>query len=408
VESEHRFRISEVQHLHNSIKTSLQQGGNFLVSTVHPNGPIMREENLDYVHKASWGMYATGVDKRIIWKILDWVQKKALHPNGDFYFPTEEPEYRIMQRAYRPLTFLKVAAWIGHPLAKDKRVIERILQYQHKSGGVFHYIGEDPRNAEEQPTIGCLDTSFFGHLMVALNKKDHAIKAGDWVRRFVETNRPYMRERGLMYTLMTPDGAFVTDVTPEDKISKVVDNKDPKQQFWQPGTAMAYLCTLYDKLRSGWGCSEKKAKPYLDDAITLLEFEETMPIYTYFWPSKCKVGWGAGELLRVSVKYAMGEELMTRAYRIAEKVAVYTFIDNQLPDGSWSCLHYPLSGTIPEVHFNYKPLKGIVNVPESKIEGSKTIFLPAVELSGEILGEMKAIEVGVAAYLDHLRESERA
>ena len=404
MESDLEFEVSEVQHIHDAVKVSLQQGGNYLVSMMAPNGPILQEENLDYVHKVSWGMYSTGVDRRIIWKILDWIQKKALQPTGDFYFPSEGYEYQIMQRAYRPLNFLKIAAWVGHPLIRDKTVIARILQYQHKSGGVFNYIGEDPQRIEEQPTIGCLDTTFFGHLMIALEKKDPALKAGEWIRGFVDANRSYMKEKKLMYTQMSPDGELVTDFTPEDKINKVVDNVDPKQQFWQPGTAMAYLCTLYDKLRSDWGHSEEQAQPFFDDAVRLLEFEETMPLYTYLWPSKCKVGWGAGELLRILVKYSMREDLMRRAYRITEKVAVFTFIDNQLPNGGWSCLHYPLSTAIPEIHYDYKPLKGLVNVPQRKLEGEKVIFLPSVELTGEILGEMKAIEEGGAAYLDYLRK----
>lgn len=160
MENRYIFELSEVQHLHNAVNIALKHGGNFLVNKIYPNGPIMREENLDYVHKATWGLYSAGVDKQIIWQIIDWIHKKALQPNGDFFFPNEEPEYKIRQRVYRPLNFLKIAALIGHPIIKEKKVIERIFQYQHKSGGAFNYIGEDPHKIEEQLSIGCLDTSF--------------------------------------------------------------------------------------------------------------------------------------------------------------------------------------------------------------------------------------------------------
>jgi hypothetical protein len=166
---------------------------------------------------------------------------------------------------------------------------------------------------------------------------------------------------------------------------------------------MAYLCTLYDALVTKWNYSPNEVHYLIDDAIILLDFEETMPLYTYLWPSKCKVAWGAGELLNILVKHKMREDLMERTYKIGEKVAIYTFIDNQIPDGSWSCLHYPLSENIPEIKFSYKPLKGLVNVPISRIEGSKTIYLPNVEMTGEILGEMKSFEIGVNAYLNYLR-----
>lgn len=399
--------IRDLEHLLNAIKVSIQQGGDFLVLRRAPNGPIMREHNLDYVHKACWGLYSAEVSHGVIAQILDWAVEFALKPNGDLYFEEEGPEYKVLQRAYRPLTFLKVAAWIDHPLARNQFVINRILQYQHKSGGVFNYIGEDPDEAEEQPRIGCLNTSFFGHLMVALDKKDEAIKAGNWILNFVKVNEDYMRQKRLMYTQMNPEGDLITEVKPGEKITKVVDNKDPKQEFWQVGTCMAYLAFLYDTMKVRWSHSEATVKPYLEAALRLLEFEETMPLCTYLWPSKCKVGWGAGELLRVLIEHDKDAEAEVEgAYRVAKLVAVFTFIDNQLPNGGWSCMHYPLDERILEIWFEYKPLKGIVNVPQDPIPGSKTIYLPSEEITGEFVGEMKAIARGVATLLNCYRGSQ--
>ncbi len=127
----------------------------------------------------------------------------------------------------------------------------------------------------------------------------------------------------------------------------------------------------------------------------------TMPLDTYLWPSKCKVGWGAGELLRVLVRHRPEDlETIERAYRVAERVAVFTFIDNQLPHGGWPWMHYPLSEQIPEMAFSYKPLKDKVWPPPEPIAGSQTIFLSSEEITGEFLGELKAIEQGVAAWLE--------
>ncbi len=397
-----KYIISDMEHLLGAIRIAMQGGGSFLVSRRAPNGPIMREPNLSYIHKATWGMYAAGVDHGIIAQMLDWAMENALQPNGDFYIPGEGPEYKDMQRVYRPLTFGKVAVWIDHPMMKNDQVLGRILQYQHESGGVFNYIGDDPHNVEQQPTLSTLDTTFFGHLMIALEMKEQAIKTADWLCGFVQANRASMAEKGLMYTGMTPDGHLVTDVGPGEKMSKVVDNVDTKQQFWQPGTIMAYLAVLYEKLREDWGYSADAAQKYLDNALTLLDFEDTMPLYTYLWPSKCKVGWGAGEVLRILAKYGKGtQEQMEKAYRAAKNVAIFTFMDNQLPHGGWSCMHYPLSESAPEMAFSYKPLKGIVNVPDSRIPDSETIFLPAEDISGEFLGEMKAIQTGVEEVLKY-------
>ena len=78
-------------------------------------------------------------------------------------------------------------------------------------------------------------------------------------------------------------------------------------------------------------------------------------------------------------------------------------MDNQLPNGGWSCLHYPLSELAPEMAFDYKPLKGLVNVPDSRLPDSETIFLPGEEITGEFLGEMKCIQIGVEEALRYYR-----
>jgi len=397
-------RAAEIRHILQAIGVSLQQGAHFLVSRLAPNGPIMREPNLSYMHKASWGMYVAGVDHRLIWRLIDWAKEKGLRPNGDFYIEGEDPEYGISQRLYRPLTFGKVAVWTGHGLFEDDAILRRILQYQHASGGVFNYIGEDPKRVEEQLTMGSLNTSFFGHLMIALGLEEEAIRAGDWIRRLVEGNLKSMREEGVMYSQMTAEGHLVTDVRVGEGISKTVNDRDPKQEFWQVGTSMAYLCTLYEAMRGRWGYPEAAAEGYLRSALHLIEFEDRMPLETYLWPSKCKVGWGAGELLRILVKYGKGSpEEIEKALNACIKVATFTFIDNQLPSGGWSCMHYPLSESIPEMGFSYKPLKGVVNVPTERIVGSRTIFLPAEEITGEFLGEMKSIETGLKSLLENLR-----
>jgi hypothetical protein len=305
-----------------------------------------------------------------------------------------------MQRVYRPLTFGKVAAWIGHPVIRKPRVLKRILQYQHQpSGGAFAYLGDDPEHPELPPTIGSLNTTFFGHLMVALDMCEQALAAGDWVRRWIDANREPLR-CGQLFTQMTLDGRLVTEVRPGERISKIVDTQHPKQEFWHVGTAMAYLAVLYDAMRTRWKRTAEQARPYLDAALALLDFEATMPLDTYLWPSKCKVGWGAGELLRILVQYRVADEsTLEKTYRVAERVAMFTFLDSQLADGGWPAMHYPLSETAPELAFSYRPLKNVVWAPPEQIARSQTIWLPGEEITGEFLGEMRSIEQGVTAWL---------
>jgi len=396
------WQISEPDQLLGAMRLCLAQGAQFLANRIAPNGPILDEPNLSYVSKPSWGLYAAGGDPDMIAQLLDWAQIQGLRENGDFYIPGERPEYKDLQRVYRPLTFGKVAAWLDHPVIRQPRVVDRILQYQHKpTGGVFHCIGDDPGHVEEQPTIGTLNTTFFGQFMLAVEMREQALAAGEWVRQWVDANREPMAN-GLVYGQMALDGRLVTDVGPGERISKTVDVREAKQEFWHVGTAMAYLVNLYEAMRARWGDTPEKAQPYLDAALDLLDFESRMPLDTYLWPSKCKVAWGAGELLRVLVEQGTGARAaIETAYRVAERVAIFTFLGNQLPNGGWSCMHYPLRDGIPELSFNYMPLKGTVRVPPQRIEGSDTIFLPGEEIAGEFLGELKSVEQGVTAWIRH-------
>jgi hypothetical protein len=400
------YRIAAPDLLLPAMRLSLLQGGAWLAGRIAPDGPIAGERCLSYAHKAVWGMYAGGVDHAAIARVLDWVEHEALRPNGDFYFDEEPPEYKDTQRVYRTLTFGKVAVWIGHPVmdpvgsrGRRQQVLDRIMQYQHASGGVFNYIGDDPRRPEPRPTLGTLNTTFFGQLMLALDWREPALAAGRWVLGWVTANRPHMAE-GLLYTNLTLDGALVTDIGPGERYGKVVDLVAPRQEFWQVGTAMAYLVDLYEAMVTRWDFAEREARPYLDAALALLNFETRMPLETYLWGSKCKVGWGAGEMLRVLVQRGgVDPTWVEQAYRVAERVAIFTFLENQLPDGGFPALHYPLRDDCPELGFCYRPLKGLVRVPRAKVPGSATIFLPAEEIAGEFLGELKPVEQGVAAWL---------
>ena len=398
------WRISEPEHLLGAVRVCLAEGARFLASRIAPRGPIMRERNLNYMYKATWGMYASGVDQDIIARVLDWTQWEAQQDNGDFYFPEEPPDCKDQIRIYRTLTWGKVAAWMDHPVIRQQRVIDRILQYQHKpSGGVFNYIGDDPENVEEQPAMATIDATFFGHLMIALDMREQAMSAGEFVKRCVDINREHMAN-GVLYTLVTPAGELVTDVGPGERFTKVVDLHHPKQEFWHVGTGIAYLTVLYDVMRTRWGCSEDQARPYLDAALALLDFESRMPLDTYLFPCKCKVAWGAGELLRVLVQHGLGSpETIEKAYRAAERVAIFTFMDNQLPNGGWPDMLYPVSEQSPDIVHSYKPLKNTVSVPREPIDGSQAHLLPGEEIAGEFLGEIECVERGVAAWL---RESD--
>jgi hypothetical protein len=395
------WRLGKLNHLLGASRISLTEGGNWLASRIYPGGPMLYEKDLNYIYKGVWGLHASGVHPSVLSRCFRWIET-ALKPNGDLYFDEESNYHRVGLRGYRLFTIMKVAAWVDDPLSRNADVLDRLMEYQAPSGGVYDYIGERRGMVEDAIThFTTLNTPFFGHAMLALDRKDAALKAGRWLCRFVESNSKHMREEGVMYTGTDIHGRLRTDVERDSVIGRV-NLVDSKQEFWQVGVIMSYLALLYDVTRSRWKMPEE-AEPFLTAALELNEFESRMPLYTYRYPSKCKVAWGAGELLRVLSKYGAGtKDQVDKALEATSNTLITTFIDNQLPNGGWSGEHYVTSKSDPEYQFEYKPLKGIVNVPAHPLPGTKTSFITGEEVAGEFLGEIKAAEGGLVALIDSM------
>ena len=187
------WRISEPAHLLRAMRLSLLEGGHFLSSRIAPLGPILRERNLNYVYQACWGMVAPPA-----WTTTpspgSSTGSSATMQDGDLYFPRRGA--RVPRHAAalprgepRPRGVL-----IDHPMVNVPKVVDRIVQYQHRRAECSHYIGDNLRRPEHPSTIGTLSTTCFGHLMIALDMREQALAAGQWVRQWVEQNRGPMGE----------------------------------------------------------------------------------------------------------------------------------------------------------------------------------------------------------------------
>jgi hypothetical protein len=63
-------------------------------------------------------------------------------------------------------------------------------------------------------------------------------------------------------------------------------------------------------------------------------------------------------------------------------------------------IYYPLTDDSPELQLDYRVLKGLALYPAERMAESKTSsFLPAVEITGEFLGEIGAMVEGLEPLL---------
>jgi len=348
---------------------AMTRAANWLISQFGPNGPIMRDHDVSYCHKVTWGLFEDGRLAEVE-QILDWLDANARRGLGRYYFEEEPPFNKEMQLLYRFLTFAKVAEAIRHPKYARDELREHILTYQHHTGGVFGNLDRP----ELMRTLNPLFTSFFTEWALPAGLTEAAKRSGDFLALMVDLNREHMLAEPVgrfcyLYDVATDD--LVTEPAPGENVNCFVDTKGAKQHFYYLGTSMAALADLY---LAGRG------ERYLDAAITLAEFVERLNPEALRWPSCCKVGWGAAEL------YAATGDPRHRI--MAANVSDVTFIGAQTRAGGWENMHYPLrdEGEWQKVVYDGR---GLVAVGEAGLPNDGSwAWLSGHEISGEFLGEM--------------------
>ena len=177
--------------------------------------------------------------------MLDRVAAEALQPNGDLGFDEEIKNSPGGFPLYRSLYCLIPAAAIGHPLARDRRVRRRLVQYQDdRTGAVFNRIGYDPEERRPDPYHSTLLTCTSVHVFLGLGMPDRAVRAGRYLAGLVRKNRGHMKRDGLFYYQTDVRGRLITDVPPNRNWTHVLSNAKPKQQFFQTGAIMAALAKV--------------------------------------------------------------------------------------------------------------------------------------------------------------------
>ena len=367
------------------IHRSMEMGAYFLTSNLAPKGPILAVRNVSFCHKVTWGLYEAGRIPEVV-RILDWLDANAKQAPGEYYFPEEQWYEKDMQRVYRATAFGKVAEYVKHPAFANDEVRARIKQYQHASGGVANCI-DDGFPEEFEP----LNTTFFGQWALAAGLMDEAKKAGDWVAELVEQNEAYLAQEvpTFYYKRKRDTGELVTEVPPGERMNTLIDTKTVKQPSWVTGTCMALLADLYEAAQD---------EKYLKAALSLAEFEKKCDHRLLFWPSKCKVGWGAAELYRITAD--------PEHRKIAANVARVTFIGSQREDGSWSHMFYPLRDTGAWSDIVYRGPNAAV--PERIEEDGSHCWLSSHEITGEFLGELGRTRAAFSNVLARLKQQRAA
>lgn len=297
-----------------SYARAAQAAASFLVSEQQPDGSIGPDISASY--KSLWPLATAGRLAEAT-KFLDSLVSSFYRPGQGFGMTNPAAAYAPAQLQWR---FLYSNAWLtvgSHLLGRFEvsyPTLEFILRYQTPDGGFF---ADRDQTGEDGPQ-DMLSAAMCGLTCLYLGEFDAAKKAAAFLHFLVES-QPEPEER--IYLNGSPRGRLLTEFPAEKSYDYIIDKRQPRQPYFAPGGAAAFLSKLYGITKDG---------SYLETAkrayAMALSPQQDMPEGMFDYPTSGKIGWGTAMIYQ-----ATGE---TEYRQAAERVVSY-LLRTQLPNGAW-------------------------------------------------------------------------
>ncbi|WP_037144296.1 hypothetical protein [Rhodococcoides fascians] len=271
--------------------------------------------------RAPWALTIAGAPD-VAAAMLGWAEREALQDDGDF----REGPFRAGGIAGSPvygLSPIAIAAWLLGRYDTAGAVARQMRRYQDPvTGGVLDDRFGEPGASRHQDN---LKTSQFGFSALVMGDRESAEGVATWLRTTYDL-QPELPSR---YYPTRSGMELVTEYPEERALMHVVDMTAPRQLYYHPGIAAAFL--------GGWAQHTGDAdvlelgRSYLAISTngTDAQFDDQASVQI------CKYGWGAAAM---AVADPQGGHL-PEVLRMAN-----WFCDRQRPDGSWA----PSSWITPE------------------------------------------------------------
>ncbi len=286
-----------------------QKGAAWLAAQQGDDGSLLPEWGVGSVYKTLWAFIGTG-HLREAHLLLNWTRDHLMTAPGEFHVPNENA-FEAGQTLYRNAFVVIGALKLGRFDVASPAALQRTLQYQHRSGGFFATI---PADGEGQ--LNPLFAAMGGWTALYFGRYPEAKRAGDYLALIMDLQPGPADELFFVYDTRT--GALVADPPAGERLAYRIDATNPRQHFFYSGISAGFLAELYQ--------ATGEAR-YLDYAEKYVAFSRRSGGQAFHWPSKCKDGWGAALVYRITHK---PEHL-----ELAQQVADITFLGAQHENGHW-------------------------------------------------------------------------
>lgn len=267
--------------------------------------------------RAPWTLCVAGAPD-LAAAVMGWIEREALADDGDL-----RPGPYTLPAPQSPAYFLSpiaIASWLLGRYDTARAVGGRLIELQNPAtGGVYEYLNHDADDLED-----LLKTAQVG--ISALVTGDRA--SADGVFQWLATTFAEQPELpGRLFTSRRA-GRVVTEFPETDAFLRVVDFHEPRQTYFNPGIAAAFLAGYHLRFDSPAALQLGRDYLSLNTSGSDLQFTDLTSVQI------CKFGWGAAAM---TVADPGG-----RHRHDAERMARW-FCERQNTDGSWA----PSSFSIP-------------------------------------------------------------
>jgi len=258
-----------------------EEGCSYLLKMCRPDGGFGKPElGLDEYYKALTAFAVCG-HTRTAARLCQWILSHGITPEGDFG-PRDQRTGDF--RYTYPNAWITIGAHRLGEFGLSQRGIEFLMGFRDPDSGGF-FSDAKKRDAETEQDI--IYVSFCGLAALYTGRIDVAKSVGGWLKTVMKC-QPCFPEK--LYTVYSrADGLHITA---DSEIRYVVSrNATTYQNFFQPGSAGAFLASLYQAT----GENE-----WLQLSREYMAFAEGASDYLFSLLAAGKVGWASSLLYKIT------------------------------------------------------------------------------------------------------------
>jgi len=293
---------------------AIARGVEWLVDHVGADGaPRCEPSEVGHVYRLPYALLLAGRRGEAA-RVLSWMERDILDAQGDLRAGPMRDGFDRHWSSY-PLALIALAAWHLERYELAGRMLRTLEAFQDPEHGGAFAERPDLRTTGRQDIF---PTAQLGITALAAGRLEVADGAFRWFRLL------HALQPELPHTLYsaTDGGALITDPGDDarERFGLVTDLTAPRQAFYNPGIAAAFLGRYAAATGSAEARELAEAFLSLTREGTPAQFDLTESVQV------CKYGWGAATMLDLT-----GDGIHRDH---SERMAAW-FVAGQLPDGTW-------------------------------------------------------------------------